>query len=306
MDFADVTLPGAKAIHVNLAEKDVDRRRPRRVRRPGPCAVLLRRGRRRDTGHREDQLHRAPPPHRPAHGRAAAAARVGHRVHLVRRRSRLGSQPRPNCRSTWTRLTSTPPSQWVADHGKRRLLSTKQAICAYVARQAFPFLQAGDPHQRHLPGADRHPARPGQQGYVARLRRRLPGRDGHRGLDPARAGVPARLPVQRRGRLDQWHHVDHRRRLHQLGRCTARSPRPPTPPASSSGGWDKRKTDAWLAVAADLRLSPSLTWLLLGRIRGQQQCGAERATAEGNAEAGPAPQVGERRDVAVDAPLAGS
>ena len=33
MDFAEVKLPGAKAIHVNLGDAGVDRRRARRVRR---------------------------------------------------------------------------------------------------------------------------------------------------------------------------------------------------------------------------------------------------------------------------------
>ncbi len=42
MDFAEVTLPGAKAIHVNLGDAGVDRRRRRRVRRPGARAVLVR------------------------------------------------------------------------------------------------------------------------------------------------------------------------------------------------------------------------------------------------------------------------
>ena len=43
MDFADVKLPGAKAIHLNLADKDSIRRRGRRVRRTGARAARLRR-----------------------------------------------------------------------------------------------------------------------------------------------------------------------------------------------------------------------------------------------------------------------
>jgi len=34
-------------------------------------------------------------------------------------------------------------ASWFADHGKADYLSTKQAICAYVARQSFPLLQQG-------------------------------------------------------------------------------------------------------------------------------------------------------------------
>jgi NAD(P)-dependent dehydrogenase (short-subunit alcohol dehydrogenase family) len=33
--------------------------------------------------------------------------------------------------------------RWVEDHGKADYMSTKQAICAYVARQAYPLLQRG-------------------------------------------------------------------------------------------------------------------------------------------------------------------
>jgi NAD(P)-dependent dehydrogenase (short-subunit alcohol dehydrogenase family) len=34
-------------------------------------------------------------------------------------------------------------AQWIADHGKADYLTSKQAICAYVARQAYPFLKKG-------------------------------------------------------------------------------------------------------------------------------------------------------------------
>ena len=37
---------------------------------------------------------------------------------------------------------------WAQDHGKADYMWSKQAICAYVAREAFAFLQAGHPHQR--------------------------------------------------------------------------------------------------------------------------------------------------------------
>ena len=43
MDFAEVKLPGAKAIHVNLVNQGLHRQGRRRVRGPGARAVLLRR-----------------------------------------------------------------------------------------------------------------------------------------------------------------------------------------------------------------------------------------------------------------------
>ena len=49
------------------------------------------------------------------------AARLGHRLHLVGRRPRLGGEPRPSSRSTSTSPTSTPPSAWVAGARQGRL-----------------------------------------------------------------------------------------------------------------------------------------------------------------------------------------
>ncbi len=66
MDFAEVTLAGAKAIHVNLAEKDSIDAAIERDRRSGRRPAVVRRRRRRHARHREDQLHRPPPPDRPA------------------------------------------------------------------------------------------------------------------------------------------------------------------------------------------------------------------------------------------------
>jgi hypothetical protein len=46
--------------------------------------------------------------------------------------------------------------EWIAEHGKADYMWSKQAICAYVSRQAYPSAQARHPHQRHLPGSHRH------------------------------------------------------------------------------------------------------------------------------------------------------
>ncbi len=96
MDYAEVTLPGATAIHVNLAERDSIDAGPRPVGRTGRCPVLVRRRGRRHPRHREDQLHRPPAHHRPAPGRGPAAPGIGHRLHLVGGRAGLGGQPSPD------------------------------------------------------------------------------------------------------------------------------------------------------------------------------------------------------------------
>ena len=212
MDFADVTLAGATAIHVNLAEKDSIDAALEQLGRSGARAAVVRRRGRRHARHREDQLHRPPAPHRPAPGRGPAPPWLGHRLHLVGRRARLGVQP--------------PPHQGVPGHPRlrqcrgldrgqrRRRLHVDQAGHLRLRRHAgHAHAAAGHPHQRHLPRPDRHPAGPGQQGDVARLRGRLP-RRGRRGDgDPARAGLPAGVPVQRGGLGHQRDHHGHRLRL---------------------------------------------------------------------------------------------
>src|SRR4029453_305101 len=75
---------------------------------------------------------------------------------------------------------------------------------------------------------------PGQRGDVARLRGRLPGRRRHRGVQPAGAGLPAGVPVQRGGPGHPRHHDGDRLGLLQLrahgvvpgGRAGGRLPGP--------------------------------------------------------------------------------
>ena len=64
-------------------------------------------------------------------------------------------------------------ARWAVKHGKADYMWSKEAVCAYVARQAFPLLKRGIPDQRHLPRSYRHPPRSGQCGDMARLWRRL-------------------------------------------------------------------------------------------------------------------------------------
>ena len=107
-------------------------------------------------------------------------------------------------------------STWAHEHGRADYLWSKQCIGAYVASQRPAAAGQGHPHQRHPPRAHQHPAGPGQRRAVARLRRRLPRGGRHRGVDPARAGLPAGVPVQRGRRRRHRHHDDDRRRLLRL------------------------------------------------------------------------------------------
>jgi NAD(P)-dependent dehydrogenase (short-subunit alcohol dehydrogenase family) len=142
MDVADITLPGAKAIQANLAdaasiEAAVDECGGQ-VDALFSCAGVA------DgtpgierinfVGHRHliDRLlaERMLPPGS-AIGFISSAAGLGWEANL----------PELN------ELLDTPDfeaaTRWVHDHGKADYMSMKQAICAYVARQAFPLLKEG-------------------------------------------------------------------------------------------------------------------------------------------------------------------
>jgi NAD(P)-dependent dehydrogenase (short-subunit alcohol dehydrogenase family) len=142
MDFAEVTLAGAKAVHVNLAERaSIDAAIDQcggRVDALFSCAGVA------DgtpgierinfIGHRHliDQLLA-----RDLLGRGStigfisSAAGLGWEAHLAELQEFLAT---PDFDSA---------VQWVEEHNKADYMSTKQAICAYVASQAFPLLKLG-------------------------------------------------------------------------------------------------------------------------------------------------------------------
>ena len=200
MDFAEVKLPGAKAIHVNLAEKDsidaaVDEC-------GGPVHALFSCAGVADGTPGIEKINFVGHRHlinRMLAGRHAAAW-LGHRLHLVGRRARAGRPASARSRSTSTRPTSTPASAWAEEHGYADYFHSKQAVCAYVAREAFPLLKQGIRINAICPGPTDTPLAQANAemwlGFGADFREEV----GHRGLDPARAGLPARLPVQRRRR----------------------------------------------------------------------------------------------------------
>src|ERR1035437_2273731 len=142
MDFAEVTLAGAKAIHVNLADQSsIDTA-------IGECGgkvdVLLSCAGVADgtpgierinfIGHRYmiDQLV--------AGGMLGRGSAIG----FISSAAGLGWEPHlPEIQE----LLATPDFDsavaWVEEHGKADYMSSKQAVCAYVASQAFPFLKLG-------------------------------------------------------------------------------------------------------------------------------------------------------------------
>jgi NAD(P)-dependent dehydrogenase (short-subunit alcohol dehydrogenase family) len=143
MDFAEVTLPGAKAIHVNLAEKEsIDKALEELGTEPVDvlfsCAGVADGTPGIDKinfiGHRHlidrllaaDQLRRGS-----AIGFISSAAGLGWEANLAEIQEYLAT---PDFDSA---------AAWVAEHNKADYMSTKQTICAYVASQAFPLLKRG-------------------------------------------------------------------------------------------------------------------------------------------------------------------
>lgn len=142
MDFAEVTLPGAKAIHVNLAEKDsidasIDEL-------GGPVDALLSCAGVADgtpgiekinfIGHRhmiDRLLERDLLPRGSSIGFISSAAGLGWEANLPRLKEYLAT-PDFDSAVAWNEV-----------NGGADYMSSKQAICAYVASQAFPMMKRG-------------------------------------------------------------------------------------------------------------------------------------------------------------------
>ncbi|MBM3672282.1 MAG: SDR family oxidoreductase [Actinobacteria bacterium] len=142
MDFAEVTLAGAKAIHVNLAEAaSIDAAVDEcgaRVDALFSCAGVA------DgtpgierinfIGHRhliERLLANDMLPRGSAIGMISSAAGLGWEPNLAQLHELLDT---PDFDSA---------VKWVEANGKADYMSMKQAMCAYVAREAFPMLKRG-------------------------------------------------------------------------------------------------------------------------------------------------------------------
>ena len=209
MDFADSNLPGAKAIHVDLGDQaSIDAALEECV---GPVDALFSSAGVADgtpniekinfIGHRYliDRLLE----------RGDLGPRRGHRVHLLRGRARLGGEPRAPERVPRHRRLRCRFAVGAGTRQGRLLL--EQAGDLRLRRAGVDVIApAGDPDQRDLSRPDRHPARAGQQGHVARVRGRLPRSGGSRSGNPARAGIPVGVPLQRRGGRDHRPDPGHR------------------------------------------------------------------------------------------------
>ncbi|HMG27551.1 MAG TPA: SDR family oxidoreductase [Acidimicrobiia bacterium] len=142
MDFADVTLSGVKAVHVNLADAaSIDAAVDEcggRVDAVFSCAGVA------DGTPGIERINFIG--HRHLIDRLLAKDMVprGSAIGFISSAAGLGWEPNL---PLLHELLDTPDFdsavRWVEEHGKADYMSMKQAICAYVARQAFPFLKLG-------------------------------------------------------------------------------------------------------------------------------------------------------------------
>jgi NAD(P)-dependent dehydrogenase (short-subunit alcohol dehydrogenase family) len=142
MDFAEVKLPGVKAIQVNLAEKDsidaaVDSC-------GGPVHALFSCAGVADGTPGIERINFIGHRHMIDRMLAGDMLPRGSAIGFISSAAGLGWEPNLE---ELNELLDTPDFEsavaWVEKHGKADYMSMKQAVCAYVARQAFPLLKQG-------------------------------------------------------------------------------------------------------------------------------------------------------------------
>ena len=217
LDRAEVTLDGVKTLQVNMADKASIEAATDEC--GGPVDALFSCAGVADgtpgiekinfLGHRHMiNLHDR---------RAARCARFGHRHDLVRRRLRLGAEPRERQRSTSTSQTSTRRRSGPSTTTTPTTCGRKLTINAYVVARGDGLHEEGHPHQRDPAGADQHSAGPANADLWLTFGQDYRDETRPRSLDSARPGLPAGLPVQRRGLGDHRHHAGDRHRLLRVG-----------------------------------------------------------------------------------------
>jgi NAD(P)-dependent dehydrogenase (short-subunit alcohol dehydrogenase family) len=142
MDYAEVKLPGVKAIRVNLADRaSIDAAVDEcggRVDALFSCAGVA------DGTPGIEKINFAGHRHLIDRMLSKEMLRRGSAICFISSSAGLGWQKNL---AQLSELLDTPDfdaaAKWFRDHDKANYISTKQAICAYVSRQAFPLLKRG-------------------------------------------------------------------------------------------------------------------------------------------------------------------
>lgn len=142
MDYADVTLAGAKAIHVNLAERaSIDAAVDECG---GPVHALFSCAGVADGTPGIERINFIG--HRHLIDRLIGAGHLGRggAIGFISSAAGLGWEANlPELQELLDTADFDDAVSWVEAHGKADYLSMKQAVCAYVASQAFPLLKQG-------------------------------------------------------------------------------------------------------------------------------------------------------------------
>ena len=142
MDFAEVTLPGAKAIHVNLAEQaSIDTAVGECG---GPVDALMSCAGVADGTPGIERINFIG--HRHLIGRLLDGGMLGRgsSIGFISSAAGLGWEANlPQIQELLATPDFDSAARWVEENGKADYMSTKQTICAYVASQAFPLLKQG-------------------------------------------------------------------------------------------------------------------------------------------------------------------
>jgi NAD(P)-dependent dehydrogenase (short-subunit alcohol dehydrogenase family) len=142
MDFAEVTQPGVQAIHVNLADRaSIDAAVDACG---GPVHALLACAGVADGTPGIERINFVG--HRHLIDRALAAGLLGRgaAIGFISSAAGLGWEAHlDELRELLALEDFDAGAQWFQDKGKADYMSTKQAICAYVASQAMPMLKRG-------------------------------------------------------------------------------------------------------------------------------------------------------------------
>ena len=142
MDYADVSLPGVKAIRVNLGvaasiDQAVDEC-------GGPVHAVFSCAGVADGSPNIEKINFLG--HRRLIDRMRSAGMLprGSAIGFISSAAGLGWEPALPLLTEYLDIDDfDAASQWAVDHGKADYMWSKQAICAYVARQAMPFLKEG-------------------------------------------------------------------------------------------------------------------------------------------------------------------
>ena len=151
MDYAEVTLPGVKAIHLNLAEKDsIDKAVDECG---GPIHALFCCAGVADGTPGIERINFIG--HRHLIDRALAADLLprGSAIGMISSAAGLGWESNLEEINQLLDITDfDEATAWVQERGKADYMNSKQFMCTYVGRQAFPLLQRGIRINAILPG----------------------------------------------------------------------------------------------------------------------------------------------------------